>query len=129
VNWSYLSAKDGKRRPRTVEFRQHAGTSDAEEVGWWVRFVLGLVRLAHRYAAEEEPAVMGIDHWDDGRIGLAWLIDEMRLEEEGKAHLLEMARKNGPVECEYWREWVDYDFEDEGIEMDDDIDGKKDHCL
>jgi len=126
VNWSYLRTDNGKGRPRTIEFRQHAGTSDAREVGWWVRFVLGLVRLAHRYAGEKEPVVMGIVSWDDGRIGLEWLMAEMGLEEEGKAYFLEKATNNGSVECEYWREWVHFGFEDEGIEMDEKIEEMED---
>ena len=43
INYRNVLRTEG---PRTIEFRQHEGTTDPEAVKWWVTFVVGLVRLA-----------------------------------------------------------------------------------
>ncbi|OAP62741.1 hypothetical protein AYL99_01968 [Fonsecaea erecta] len=40
---------------RTVEFRQHHGTLDAEDIGQWVVFLTALARTAERKANEQPP--------------------------------------------------------------------------
>ena len=78
VNFSGL-VKDG--RPNTVEFRQHAGTTDAEEMYWWVRFCTGMVQLAHRYASTGEGCP--IESWTDDR-GVEVLFELMGFPSEGR---------------------------------------------
>lgn len=75
-----LGGKDGKR-PKTVEFRQHAGTLDVQEVGWWVRFCLGLVQLAWRYGVEGQVGKM--KSWED-KIDIEDLWEAMGFQEEGR---------------------------------------------
>jgi hypothetical protein len=41
---------------KTIEFRQHDGSMDAEEISKWVLFVTRLVRAAECLAAESKPA-------------------------------------------------------------------------
>jgi len=78
VNFSGL-VKDG--RPNTVEFRQHAGTTDAEEMYWWVRFCTAMVQLAHRYASTGEGCP--IESWTDDR-GVEVLFEFMGFPKEGR---------------------------------------------
>ncbi|KAI9819588.1 MAG: hypothetical protein M1827_007038 [Pycnora praestabilis] len=89
VNLTYLTRPT--RLPRTIEFRQHRGCLDPVSVGWWVRFVGGLVLLAQRCAdrvegesAEWVERVMGVRSWDD-EVSFWDLLEAMRFEEEGKA--------------------------------------------
>lgn len=76
VNFAYLNRSDG---PQTIEFRQHSGSLDAREIGCWVTFCLGLVRLAWRYADGEGEC--GVKHWRD-RVDIGDLMEEMGLQEE-----------------------------------------------
>ena len=58
INWTYLSRAPGivKDGPRTIEFRQHEGTLDREEIRMWVLFCAELLRwakvIAEKYQAE-----------------------------------------------------------------------------
>ncbi|KAL6720852.1 hypothetical protein ACLMJK_002777 [Lecanora helva] len=63
VNWTYLLRHN---LPRTIEFRQHEGTLDGEDVRCWINFVVGVVRLA-----EERGRVEGVGEGYDGR-GYRW---------------------------------------------------------
>jgi hypothetical protein len=56
VNWQNLGPlRASASQPRTVEFRQHEGTLNIEEIGQWVCFITALMRTAERRAAEATP--------------------------------------------------------------------------
>ncbi|RDI89588.1 hypothetical protein Vi05172_g714 [Venturia inaequalis] len=80
VNFAYLNRRNG---PQTIEFRQHAGSMDSKEIGNWVRFCLGLVKLAWRYADGEGGC--GVKHWSD-RVDIGDLMEEMGLEDEDREY-------------------------------------------
>ncbi|KAI9838604.1 MAG: hypothetical protein M1819_004918 [Sarea resinae] len=73
VNWSYLQRLD---LPNTIEFRQHAGTLDPEEVIWWVRFLVRLVRFAFKLANDAETAD-GVRGWWLGKDWADFNIEEL----------------------------------------------------
>lgn len=83
VNFSYCF-RDSPAAA-TVEFRQHAGSLDADEVFHWYGHCAGLVGLARRYARENTTVLeaLGIGCWDDA-ICLEDLWGEMRLPEESR---------------------------------------------
>ncbi|TLD25985.1 putative amidoligase enzyme [Venturia nashicola] len=76
VNFAYLNRTNG---PQTIEFRQHAGSIDPKEIGYWVNFCLGLVNLARRFA--DEVGECQVKHWKD-RVDIGNLMEEMGLEQE-----------------------------------------------
>lgn len=76
VNFAYLDRPNG---PQTIEFRQHAASVDGKEISYWVRFCLGLVKLAWRFADGESE--YKVKHWGD-RVDILDLMGEMGLEEE-----------------------------------------------
>ena len=53
---NFFRPLDHKNPAKTIEFRQHDGSMDAEEIGRWVLFVTRLVRAAERLATESKPA-------------------------------------------------------------------------
>jgi hypothetical protein len=110
VNFAYLNRANG---PQTIEFRQHAGTVDAEEISHWVKFCLGLVRLAWKYA--DGMGECGVQHWKD-RVDVVDLMEEMGLEDEVKGAYLEKMEKYGdekiPGEGDLWLEAFEDDFGD-----------------
>lgn len=55
VNFARLVGPKKENGARTIEFRQHGGSLQAEEIGRWVIFVTGLVRAAERLAARPKP--------------------------------------------------------------------------
>lgn len=86
VNFTYLAARtdddDGFAPPRTLEFRQHAGTLDPAHIRLWIRFVVGLVRCAWRmgkeYGGEEGYAGEGyprVENGDGERGGVGELVE------------------------------------------------------
>lgn len=87
VNWSYLHRLPHEG-PRTLEFRQHEGTLDAEAVQWWALFVTGLVQLAN-HMGQLSPRGAG-----DGYKYSAWnkamnvfdLLDLMDFPAVGRVH-------------------------------------------
>ena len=56
VNFDRVQDPTFDKGAKTIEFRQHTGTVDWEEVAHWVHFVLSLVKLAERRALQDEPA-------------------------------------------------------------------------
>ena len=85
VNWTYLLRPHSAR---TVEFRQHEGTLDAEGVKWWVLFCVGLVRVANAMAKEygvgEEYRGHGYPHrWINDGMSVFDLMTMMGMEERG----------------------------------------------
>lgn len=87
VNFTYLAREDGF--PRTVEFRQHAGSLDPEGVRWWILFVTGLVKLAahmaKEFGAEEGYAGEGYPAAENmGGANLEELWGLMEFEEPGR---------------------------------------------
>jgi hypothetical protein len=56
VNYTRLIGPTKDNGARTIEFRQHDGSLDADEIGRWVMFVTSLVRAAERLAARSKPA-------------------------------------------------------------------------
>ncbi|KAJ9669276.1 hypothetical protein H2201_000628 [Coniosporium apollinis] len=108
VNFSGL-VREG--RPNTVEFRQHAGTLDPQDVFWWVKFCTGLVQLAHRYTMTGEECP--VSDWED-KIDIEDLFEAIQFPEEGKEYFrkrMETYTPNAPKRIGYWEEWVDWDAE------------------
>ncbi|SLM37669.1 Putative amidoligase enzyme [Lasallia pustulata] len=87
VNWTGLHRGAGEG-PRTVEFRQHEGTLDAEAVRWWARFVMGLVRLANAMAGGSPRGAGDGYRWREWSEGMCvWeLFEMMGFEEEGRRY-------------------------------------------
>jgi hypothetical protein len=112
VNYKYLNRRDG---PQTIEFRQHAGSVDAEEIAHWVRFCLALVKLAIKYA--EEGKDCGIKHWND-KIDVEDLMVEMELEAEEREYYKSKAQEydcpDAPELMEMWVEAFEDEFEEDG---------------
>lgn len=87
VNFTYLLRP--AQAARTLEFRQHEGTLDAEAIRWWVNFVLGLVKLAdqmaHKYGANEDYAGEGYLRAENGgEARLEELWEFMGFDQEGQ---------------------------------------------
>ncbi|QDS68214.1 hypothetical protein FKW77_010574 [Venturia effusa] len=99
VNFAYLNRANG---PQTIEFRQHAGSTDVKEIGHWVRFCLALVKLAWRYA--DGDGECRVKHWKDD-VDIVDLMEEMGLQDEVKEFY---TRKIG-------------DFGDDGILTEEDL--------
>lgn len=55
VNFVRLIGYPGPDGARTIKFRQHDGSLDADEIGRWVMYVTRLVRAAERLAARSKP--------------------------------------------------------------------------
>ena len=104
MNWKNMY--DSVYRPstnplRTIEFRQHEGTLDAEATKWWTTFVVGLVRLAADRAEKYgngwkveggEREWKGYDgegyiykNWDE-RMNIRDLFTMMELDDEGQKY-------------------------------------------
>lgn len=92
VNFRGLVTAD---RPNTVEFRQHAGTLDVEEMTWWIRYCVGMVRLAHGLA--DRGAVPSCKDWD---VAVELITDDLwnlvGFPQEGRDFNKDMAERNGP---------------------------------
>ena len=73
INWKRITGGD---KAATVEFRQHNGTLDADQISHWVQFCAGLVKLAYKYAAEERQVLPSMTSWSDA-VDFAGLIQEM----------------------------------------------------
>lgn len=80
VNFTY-SSRSKEQGAATVEFRQHRGTLDPDEVTHWVQHCLAMVRLAQRYAASESSCP--VTDWDD-EINIEDLWKEMDLAEDSR---------------------------------------------
>ncbi|KIW06387.1 uncharacterized protein PV09_02840 [Verruconis gallopava] len=84
INWlnidGKVQSKDKllEKRPPTIEFRQHSASFDAEVIEHWVRFCLGLVRLAYELADAGVSCFSDIQTWDD-ELDLRDLLDQMCL--------------------------------------------------
>ncbi|KAH6723318.1 hypothetical protein BKA61DRAFT_648495 [Leptodontidium sp. MPI-SDFR-AT-0119] len=61
VNMTYMMRTPNL--PQTIEFRQAKGSLIGEDVNRWVDFCIGLVRLAHLYAAD--PSRFRVRNWED----------------------------------------------------------------
>lgn len=117
VDWSRIHGGCG---PATFEFRQHAGTLQAEEIGHWVHFCAGLVQLAYSYARNGEQPLAGMGSWDCA-LNLVLLMKEMvdkdcLVRAEGTAeyyaHKYETALEGGrDPEEELWQEKFDDDWD------------------
>ncbi|CZT51551.1 uncharacterized protein RSE6_12706 [Rhynchosporium secalis] len=64
VNMTYLMRTPNL--PQTIEFRQAKGSLKGPDIKHWVEFCIGLVRLAHLYAAD--PALFPVKNWRDVRL-------------------------------------------------------------
>lgn len=87
VNFTYLLRPT--QAARTLEFRQHEGTLNAEAIRWWVNFVLGLVKLAdhmaHKYGADVNYAGEGYLRTENGgEARLEELWEFMEFDQEGR---------------------------------------------
>ncbi|KAG4435533.1 hypothetical protein IFR05_008972, partial [Cadophora sp. M221] len=61
VNMTYMMRTP--ELPQTIEFRQAKGSLNGEHVNRWVDFCIGIVRLAHLYAAD--PSHFRVRNWED----------------------------------------------------------------
>ncbi|KAI9709234.1 MAG: hypothetical protein M1820_003354 [Bogoriella megaspora] len=112
VAFAPLAREEVRGRARTVEFRQHRGTTDPVEVRHWVRFCVGLVGLAWRYY--RVGGECGVKSWRDG-IDLEDLWEEMRLGEGERKYWREKREEYGGL-VPGWKPvplWEEDDFEDE----------------
>ncbi|RDW84657.1 hypothetical protein BP6252_02247 [Coleophoma cylindrospora] len=64
------AARERQKYASTVEFRQHAGTLEADEIKHWVRFVIQLVKLAEYYT--QHPNEFPITFWEEEAINSVW---------------------------------------------------------
>ncbi|KAL2070434.1 hypothetical protein VTL71DRAFT_13460 [Oculimacula yallundae] len=64
VNMTYLMRTPNL--PQTIEFRQAKGSLNGQDISRWVEFCIGLVRLAHLYAAD--PVRFRVRNWRDVRL-------------------------------------------------------------
>ena len=55
VSFHYTSGSAPAGRPKTIEFRQHAGTLDAKDITHWVCFIISLMRTAEERARLKTP--------------------------------------------------------------------------
>ena len=55
VSFANFEAERFRKRPMTLEFRQHRGTLDGQEISYWVVFVTRLVRAAESKAIQSRP--------------------------------------------------------------------------
>ena len=56
VNWTNIEKRDPLNRPQqTIEWRQHHGTLDPEDISQWIRFLAALMRLAENRASRHNP--------------------------------------------------------------------------
>ena len=109
TRWNLLTRHECEG-PATIEFRQHAGTLDVVEVGWWVQLCVALVRCAERLSwgdggwrevdrvvedreRERRRKVRGREGQEDvdfealeGLLELDVLLDLLELGEEAKAY-------------------------------------------
>lgn len=76
VNFTYLTR--GKGYPETIEFRQAAGSLDAEEISHWIDFCLDLVKFAE--ICVKDPERFPFKEWrmlDNGTLGTPGLLHFM----------------------------------------------------
>jgi hypothetical protein len=111
-NFSALVKREG---PKTVEFRQHAGSIDAGEIQHWIGFCVGLVALASRYAAAAAGTTDGckVQHWGD-RVSIEDLWEEMGLEAEGRQFYREkmaLYAVGAPESYPLWEEVLEDDLD------------------
>jgi hypothetical protein len=64
---------------QTIEFRQHHGTIDTEEIIHWVEFVCGLIRLSHQ-AGEAGFPVSFLHRGQDDRFGFLDLLRCLKMD-------------------------------------------------
>ncbi|KAH7410949.1 hypothetical protein BKA64DRAFT_772357 [Cadophora sp. MPI-SDFR-AT-0126] len=116
VNLTYLMRTPDL--PQTVEFRQAKGSLNAEDINHWVDFCIGIVRLAHLYAADPErfrvknwgDVRLPDGRWERNRIDVFDLMRDMELSEEA---------------VRYWEErvgrWMAYRKGNENDRLDDEV--------
>lgn len=111
VNFTGLISPE---RPQTVEFRQHAGTLDVEEMGHWVQFCVGLVALAHKCACEGEVRWSG-KRWEEVvDMGIEELWEEMGFQEESRNYY--RGRGVGGMPTAVFEKRFEEEEEDENVE-------------
>lgn len=86
--------------PQTVELRQARGSLDAEEIGHWIDFCIGLVRLSEFYV--ENPARFPASTWDN--VNVFDLMNDMGLSNDAKGYW--------HAQVERWEEGVKGDEDD-----------------
>ncbi|GAB7342734.1 hypothetical protein MBLNU457_g0881t1 [Dothideomycetes sp. NU457] len=102
VNFSYAARQEGQG-PATVELRAYDASTDVREIEAWVKFCLGLVRLAYRMAGGEVGLELG--EWGEEG-GLEGLWELMGLVDAEKAYW------RGKVEEKalLWPDWRPVEF-------------------
>lgn len=89
ISWTYVRRTGNAAK--TIEFRQHEGTLDKDDVRYWVIFLIGLLRLAERMGRGYGNRRPGDDAMPSDVFGL---MEAMRLPQEGIDHFREKAERN-----------------------------------
>ena len=110
VNFTYAAREEGQG-PATVEFRAYDASTDVRETGMWIRFCLGLVRLAFKMA--EGEVEIGVSEWGNEG-GLEGLWDLLGLADEERRHWRDKVEEKEML----WPEWKPVEFwEDDDMEV------------
>ena len=89
VNFSHIrTPRTGdEKNYATVEFRQHASTSDPEEIYHWTIFCVELVRWAHRDVPDDR-FLPWAKTWNSNKIQFKGLLEEMQCPAETAAYMM-----------------------------------------
>ena len=111
INWTYVSRTNGS--PRTLEFRQHAGTLSPVDIEHWLAFVVGMVRLAEYNGRKYGGA--GEGYKGEGYEFNERKENENEKEEEGASvwNLMKEGMEMGEEEVEWWKENREWGMETE----------------
>ena len=129
-------------KPTTIEFRQHHGTVDGNEIKWWVMFCGYLLRYAH-LLGQSGHTITDIDEpvdkpnsappfsYVENLARRKSILDLISFPEEGKKHFIDQAEKYQDEEFEEDRAYDDrlieerirrvLEGEETGEDMDQDI--------
>jgi hypothetical protein len=78
VAYNILNLVDPLKGYKTVEFRQHQGTVDPDEICSWVMFVCGLMRLSYRAGKAGFPVSFLAQHKEVG-FGFPEMLDQLNM--------------------------------------------------
>ncbi|KAG0647926.1 hypothetical protein D0Z07_5622 [Hyphodiscus hymeniophilus] len=96
VNFTTAAAR-GDQYPKTIEFRQARGSLCAQEIMHWVKFCVGIVKLATLY--KENSDKFPIKNWPDSTPGPNGIIEHDRIDVFDLIRDMKLPQE----EVEYWR--------------------------
>jgi len=102
VNFTYAARGKGMG-PATVEFRAYNASTDVVEIEAWIKFCLGLVRLAYKMADGE--VALGVSEWGEEK-GLEGLWELMDLVEADRVYWREKVEEKALL----WPDWRPLEF-------------------